>query len=168
MTNPLLKADLEQGSVAFEVDSTLYPLDALYGAAYVFIDRAFVFLEKPADNRFRVTLTPKKGPADAAALEAFAGEFSNELLSCAWRAKITQENRALIESVTLRAVAGAMGPPSLSDLANFDFTDAPLEDPLGIAMSWEDKYKKKDKKPAQPGEAQDAPPGAAAPAVEKP
>ena len=50
-----------------------------------------------------------------------------------------------IEAVTMQAMAGAMGPPSLEDLANFDFTDAPLEDPLGIAQSWEEKYKKKDK-----------------------
>jgi His-Xaa-Ser system protein HxsD len=145
--NPLVSTDLSKGSVVLEVDAALYPLEALYGASYVFIDRAFVFLEKPSPNRFKVTLSPKKPGADAAALQAMVGEFSNELLSCAWRAQITQANRAQIEAVTLRAVAGAMGPPSLSELANFDFTDAPLEDPLGIAMSWEEKYKKKDKKP---------------------
>jgi hypothetical protein len=38
-----------------------------------------------------------------------------------------------------------MGPPSLEDLAAYDFSDEPLEDPLGIAMSWEEKYKKKEK-----------------------
>ena len=36
-----------------------------------------------------------------------------------------------------------MGPPSLDDLAAFDFSEESFEDPLGIAMSWEDKYKKK-------------------------
>jgi His-Xaa-Ser system protein HxsD len=143
---PLLSADLSQGSACLEVDAKVYPLDALYGAAYVFIDRCYVFLEKPAEDRFRVTLSPKKGDAAEAALTAMAGEFANELLSCAWRQKITEANRAQIESVTMQAIAGAMGPPSLDDLANFDFTDAPLEDPLGIAMSWEEKYKKKEKK----------------------
>ncbi|MEI8259300.1 MAG: hypothetical protein WCJ30_26835 [Deltaproteobacteria bacterium] len=46
--------------------------------------------------------------------------------------------------VTSQAISAAMGPPSLDDLAAFDFGDESFEDPLGIAMSWEEKYKKKD------------------------
>ena len=38
---------------------------------------------------------------------------------------------------------GAPAEPSLDDLANFDFTEEAFDDPLGIAMSWEEKYKKK-------------------------
>ncbi len=45
-----------------------------------------------------------------------------------------------IETVTVQAIAGAMGEPSLDDLADFDFTDEALDDPLGIAQSWEEKY----------------------------
>ena len=36
-----------------------------------------------------------------------------------------------------------MGPPTLDDLEKFDFSDETFEDPLGIAMSWEDKHGKK-------------------------
>jgi His-Xaa-Ser system protein HxsD len=135
--------DLAGGSAKIEIDATLYPLDALYGAAYVFLDRCFVLLDRPSADRFRATLAPKSGSADADALRALAGEFANELLSCAWRHRITQENRALIESTTMRAIAGAMGPPSLDDLEKFDFSAEAFEDPLGIAMSWEEKYGKK-------------------------
>ena len=103
-----------------------------------------MLLDQPAEHRVRVTLTPKKGPADEALLRAFVGEFSNELLSAAWRQQIAQENRAVIEMVTSQAISAAMGPPSLDDLAAFDFGDEAFEDPLGIAMSWEEKYKKKD------------------------
>jgi His-Xaa-Ser system protein HxsD len=135
-------ADLGEGAVTLVVDATLYPTQALYGAAYTFIDRCFVLLDRADDARFRVTLSPKKPGADAAALRALVGEFSNELLSCAWRHQITQENRAIIEAVTTQALSGAMGPPSLDELASFDFTEETFEDPLGIAMSWEEKYKK--------------------------
>jgi His-Xaa-Ser system protein HxsD len=145
MNAPAPSPRLENGTACLEVDSKLYPLDALYGASYVFIDRCYVFLEPAGPERVRVTLTPKKGEAGEAVLRALAGEFGNELLSCAWRHQITQANRAQIEAVTMQAMAGAMGPASLDDLASFDFTDAPLEDPLGIAQSWEEKYKKKDK-----------------------
>jgi His-Xaa-Ser system protein HxsD len=133
---------IENESVRLEVDATLYPLEALYGAAYVFIDRCYVLLDRPDPTKWRVTLTPKT-PQD---LKAIAGEFGNELLACAWRHKITTENRATIEAVTMQAIAGAMGPPSLDDLAAFDFTQEKFEDPLGIAVSWEEKYRKGDKK----------------------
>lgn len=145
----LASVDFGEGTVSLAVDAAIYPLEALYGAAYVFIDRCFVLLDQPTAGQFRVTLATKKGPATAESLRELVGEFANELLSCAWRHQITRDNRAIIESVALQAIGGAMGPPSLDDLASFDFTEEPFEDPLGIAMSWEEKYKKKDK--AEPG-----------------
>ena len=51
--------------------------------------------------------------------------------------------RVTVETVTMQAMASAMGPPSLDDLADFDFTDEALDDPLGIAQSWEEKHGRK-------------------------
>lgn len=144
----LVSADIDAGAVSITVDATLYPLEALYGASYIFIDRCYLLLDKPDAGHFKVTLAPKRGALDAEALRQLVGEFSNELLSCAWRSSITAENKTLIESVVSRAIAGAMGPPSFDELASFDFTETPFEDPLGIAQSWEEKYRKKeDEKP---------------------
>lgn len=134
--------DLGRASVSLTCAAAIYPLEALYGAAYVFIDRCFVLLDKPDAEHFRVTLSAKKPPAEEATLQQWIGEFANELLSCAWRHQITQDNRAIIEAVTSQALSSAMGPPSLDELASFDFSEEPFEDPLGIAMSWEEKYKK--------------------------
>jgi His-Xaa-Ser system protein HxsD len=143
----LVSADLTDLSATATIDPTLYPVDAVYGAAFTLIDRAYVLLDKTPAGRFTVTLTLKKAPADAqAALTALVGELANELLACAWRVKIQAENRALIESVTMRSMAGAMGAPpapSLDDLESFDFSSEAFEDPLGIALSWEEKYGKK-------------------------
>jgi His-Xaa-Ser system protein HxsD len=143
----LVAIDLGEAAVSLVVDATLYPMDAVYAAAYVFIDRAWVFLDRPAADRVRVTLAVKRTAPDADALRAeltrAIGEFANELLSCAWRHEITRANRAVIETVTMQAFSGAMGPPSLAELEQFDFTDEPFDDPLGIAVSWEEKYKKK-------------------------
>jgi His-Xaa-Ser system protein HxsD len=137
--------DPEAQTVSLRLDAELYPLGALYAASYVFLDRTFVLLEAPDPAHFRVTLAWKKAPAGDPALERLAGEFANELLACAWRAKIALDERPIIESATARALSGAMGAPSLDDLEGFDFGDKPLEDPLGIALSWEDKYGKKKK-----------------------
>ena len=130
-------------SVSINLDAELYPLQAVYGASYIFIDRCYVFIDRPEAGRFRVTLSAKQGVEDAGALRALIGEFANELLSCAWRHQITQDNRVAIETVTVQAIAGAMGEPSLDDLADFDFTDEALDDPLGIAQSWEEKHGRK-------------------------
>jgi His-Xaa-Ser system protein HxsD len=138
----LVSVDLGASSVTIRVDPTTYPLDALYGAAYIFIDRCFVLLDKP-DASYRVTLAWKKREPTEEDLRSLVGEFANELLSCAWRAKISEDSRALIESVTAQALGGAMGPPTLDELEKFDFSDETFEDPLGIAMSWEEKHRKK-------------------------
>ncbi|HMR75187.1 MAG TPA: His-Xaa-Ser system protein HxsD [Polyangiaceae bacterium] len=126
-----------------ELDESLYPKDAIYGAAYVFIDRCYVKLDRPSPGRLSVRLKPRQGvEADA---DAYAGEFENELLSQTWRRMIVDENRQLIEQVTTAALSGAAGPPGLDDLLAMDLDeDTAFEDPLGIAMSWEEKYKKKD------------------------
>lgn len=143
-------ASIDDDHVSLSVDESVYPLDAVYGAAYVFIDRCFVLLDRPAPGRLRVTLAAKQNEGGEAVLRQLVGEFANELLTCAWRHRITQDNRAVIEAVTLQALAGAMGPPSLDELQDFDFSEEAFEDPLGIAASWEDKYKKK---AAAPGAA---------------
>jgi His-Xaa-Ser system protein HxsD len=130
-----------EGTVEVELDESLYPKDAIYGAAYVFIDRCYVHLDRVADRRVKVTLRAKSGAADTAAL---AGELENELLGQAWRRQIVDENRAYIESITTRALGGAAGPPGLDELLAMDIgSDTAFEDPLGIAMSWEEKYTKK-------------------------
>jgi His-Xaa-Ser system protein HxsD len=143
MPEGLVEVDAGEAAVSMELDATLYPLDALYGAAYTFIDRAYVLLQRPDPQHFRVTLAAKD-PARSD-LRAMIGEFANELLACAWRHEITKHNRAVVETVTMQAFSGALGPPSLDDLEAFDFTDEPFDDPLGIATSWEEKYKKKKK-----------------------
>lgn len=136
-------ASIDEDHVSLVVDESIYPLDAVYGASYIFIDRCFVVIDRPAAGRLKVTLSAKQGEGTEAVLRSMVGEFANELLACAWRQRITHENRATIEAVTMQALSGAMGPPSLDELADFDFSEDSFEDPLGIAASWEDKYKKK-------------------------
>lgn len=137
-----IKAVLGEGAVELEFDEGLYPKDAVYGAAYVFIDRCYVHLDRAGDRRIKVTLRSKKGaPLDS---QACAGELENELLGQAWRRQILDENRQLVEAITARALGGAAGPPGLDELLAMDIGEATaFEDPLGIAMSWEEKYKKK-------------------------
>lgn len=153
-----VEAEFATRSVAVTLDESVYPLDAVYGASYTFIDRCYILLDRLPTGRIRVSLTPKK-EASEEGLRAIFGELSNELLSCAWRSQIVRENRAVIEAVTMQALGGALGPPSLDDLKDFDFSEEPFEDPLGIGLSWEEKYKKKDPAKSESAEAAEAPAG---------
>jgi His-Xaa-Ser system protein HxsD len=133
-----------------EFDEDLYPRDAVQGAAYVFLDRAYVFLERGGDKRLVVRIKAKSG--DTAPV---AGDFENEALYQAYRRRLAAENRLLIESLTSRAIAGAAGPPGLDDLLAMDIGEGTaFDDPLGIAMSWEEKYAKKKEAKAAEGPAE--------------
>jgi His-Xaa-Ser system protein HxsD len=127
----------------------------VFAASFTFIKDCWVVIDRADDAHWVVALTPKTAGASAELLEQWVGGFANELLSCAYRHRLAKENRATVEAVTAAALAGALGPPSLEELEDFDFSNEAFEDPLGIAQSWEDKYGKKAK-------ASDAAPAGAA------
>src|SRR5215470_931216 len=99
--------DPATSTMTLSLDSGLYPRDVLYAAAYVFLDRAYVLLDKQ-DTRFFVHLRGKQA-IDEAALRAMAGEFENELLAQALRHRVVKANQKIIEDVTTLAIAGAAG-----------------------------------------------------------
>jgi His-Xaa-Ser system protein HxsD len=142
-------ASLERGprSIGLLVQASSYPLSAVYGAAYVFLDRCWVLLDKPDATHVRVTLAAKAADGNGgASLDTLAAEFAEELVSAAWRVGVEHDTRSLIEAAVARAHAGGDAPPSLDELAGYEFAGdagAATEDPLGIAMSWEEKHKAK-------------------------
>lgn len=129
---------VEADRVTVTLDRTLYPLDAVYGAAYVFIDRCYVLLDAPAPERLQVELRGRS-PLSESELRALAGEFGNELLTQVWRQQTVQNNRLVIETITAKALSGALGTSSLDGFQERFDADA-FDDPLGIAVPWEEKY----------------------------
>ena len=129
------------------VDLDVHSRDAIFAAAYTFIDRCYVWLDKDADGRIVVELTPRVGANDS--VEALSGDFANELLAQSTRAMVLAANGDLVKAIVSRALVGAgataaqAAAPTLPDLETFELEDEPFDDPLGIAMSWEEKYGKK-------------------------
>ena len=141
------------GKLVLALDKSLYPLDVIYGAAYVFIDRAYILLGRDGEN-ITVELACKDEDIDEAALRAMAGEFSNELLSQALRRKITKANQTILETIVSQALAGATGamvPSSFDDDDDEDDDLDFLDDPLGIAVPWEERFKKRGTAPTPAG-----------------
>ena len=97
----LAGADVAQGSVHLLVQQELYPLDAIFAAAFTFINDCWVIVDRADAERLEVVLTPKAGGQSADDLQRWIGGFANELLSCAYRHRLARENRATVEAVTL-------------------------------------------------------------------
>src|SRR6185503_10599505 len=139
--------DPATSTLTISLDIGLYPRDVLYAAAYVFLDRAYVLLDRDGP-RFLVHLRGKQA-TDETALRAMAGEFENELLAQALRHQVIKANQKIIEDITTLAISGATGAsglvadddPPLIDMQN-PTDDGFLDDPLGIAAPWEGDKKK--------------------------
>ncbi len=155
MSDPsILHLDPQTGIAEVALERNLYPLDVIYGAAYVLIDRAYLLLDRRAsDGRVTVRIESRDG-GDEAALRALVGEFSNELLNQALRRKITRQNKVELEAIVTQALAGATGAllPGDMDDDDLDF----LDDPLGIAVPWEEKFSKEARAAEKAKDSEDA------------
>ena len=126
-------------SVSFEVDETVYPLEAVYGAAYLYLERCFIFLSRAADRMVSVRLTARDA-ATPAQLDALAGEFANELLSQTLRTRLSQSTTRIREYYTAAALRAATTAPSVDELLAELEAEELLEDPLEIMVPWEEKH----------------------------
>ena len=132
-------AKLDDGSLSLSFADDLYPVDAVYGAAFIFIKRFYVRLDRQG-GKTEVVLSPKGGAAFEAA--DIAREFESEAIGLAWRRQLVDDSRELETAIMTRAFGATSGPAGLDDLLGAGAADAAFDDPLGIAMSWEDKHKK--------------------------
>jgi His-Xaa-Ser system protein HxsD len=127
---------IDERRVAFVIDEDVYPRDAVYGASYLFVDRCFVFLDRPADRKIEVRLKSRQ-PADQAALEKLAGEFANELLNQVLRVRVGESTGRLREYTLSRAFFAEDTRSSIDQLlAELDAEEL-AEDPLEVPVPWE-------------------------------
>lgn len=135
---------------------SLYSLDTLYGTAFVFLDRCWIHLDQEGDY---ISVELAKRPGVVIDLNILIGEFQNELINQAVRIKLAKETEKVRTMIVGRAIGQAIPeenhapaprdvpelPPEVAKLLaeeedSLDF----LDDPLGIAVPWEEKYGKKE------------------------
>ncbi|KKS25988.1 MAG: hypothetical protein UU87_C0005G0015 [Parcubacteria group bacterium GW2011_GWA2_42_11] len=119
------------------IDLKIYPLEAVYGAAYVFVDRAYLFLEPAGNNKVAITFQLKSGANGK--LPAIAGEFNNELLNYAFRLNLAKENKKIRQYIIEQALFAAAETPA-EEFSASGLGYGEEDDPLGIAVPWEEKY----------------------------
>ncbi len=137
--------------ISIELSLRVYPMDAVYGACHRFIDKFYLFLDKPTGGRIEVNLVPKASMNDTD-LKSCAGEFANELLHQSLRLRIANKTSAVREMILGRALLSAEPVQNDEELCGQELSDRKtnggeaafdpdyLDDPLGIAVPWEEKF----------------------------
>ena len=100
------KIKKREKSIIFRLKPSIYPLETIYLACYVFLDRAYLFLDGHPKKEIIVRLKGKESLSQRK-LEKLVGEFNNELLNAALRRKISQDNKKLREAIVFRALASS-------------------------------------------------------------
>jgi His-Xaa-Ser system protein HxsD len=137
-TSSRLGFELRPDQVVFELDESVYSLEAIYGACYLYLERCFVLLTRPRPAVVTVTLTAQES-ATAAELDRLAGEFVNECLAQVARLRLAQTTMRIREYYTAAALRAAAPAPLVDDLLAELESDDLLEDPLEIMVPWEEQ-----------------------------
>lgn len=130
--------ELSERQIRFVIDEQLYPRDAIYGATYIFIDRCYVLLDRPSDQKVAVRLRTKAASTPAE-LEALAGELANELLNQVLRMRVGESTARIREYYMARAFFATEGKSTIDQLLAELDAEEMAEAPLEVAVPWEKK-----------------------------
>lgn len=140
------KISEKENEIIVLVNPLLYPIEAIYGASYVFLDRVYLFLDGDPKKSVAVRLRGKE-KMTSKQLKDMAGEFYNEILNYTLRDKISKNNQKLREYIMARTLFTA----PQSKIAPQRESPTPKdwqEDKLGLALPWDQRYGAKNKKRA--------------------
>jgi len=140
------KINSKNNQIVFWLNSQTYPLEVIYSTAYVFLDRAYVYLDGDPKKEIVVSLKGKE-KLNKKQLAGLKGEFCNELLNYLLRVEITKRNQKVRDFIVGTALVSALPRELLTQPSKVETSmDGDWkEDPLGIAVPWEEKYGKKPK-----------------------
>lgn len=142
ITNNLM---IKNNSITILLNPKIYPLDVIYATCYAFIDRAYLYLDGNPEKEIRVTIKTKN-KISREKINATVGEFQNELLNQALRAKIVKNNKKIREYIMAKALFSA-NPDVISEAKKSDIGNPKIKgdfknDSLGIAIPWGEKREK--------------------------
>jgi len=102
-----LKIKKKKNQLLISLNPKIYPLEAVYGTCYVFIDRAYLFLDGNPGKEIKVSIKGKE-ELNQKELKRLVGEFENELLNYTLRLSIAKNTRKIRETIVERALFSAL------------------------------------------------------------
>lgn len=137
----------KNNSALITVDREYYPKEAIITTCCRFLGDNYIFLENEGNATIRVTLTPKRTTAE---FKKIKGEFKNELIDNTLRYNISQRNKEIRECIIKTALFFSQPHEAAGDSPFKELEEAQMqdwkEDPLGIAIPWQEKHKRRSKK----------------------
>ena len=122
-------------TIRYVIDETIYPLDAIYGASYLFVDRCFLFFNRAEDQKIEIHM--KKKTEDGPSTEDLLGAFCNELLNQVIRFRLAESTSKIREYYMARAFLSHPAQNSIDALlAELDAEELE-DDELEISVPWE-------------------------------
>lgn len=149
---------IEDEKVILKINPKLYPIDLIYSASYMFLDRVYVLLAGDPETEILVRLKPKAKEE----LDNLGDEFMNELINYANYYKRSEQTINIREMLLHRAIMtndpdvinkpmdvqdiddSVMEKKEADFLAALDEEEDYIDDPEGIAVPWDDKYGKEE------------------------
>jgi His-Xaa-Ser system protein HxsD len=155
----------KDGYLIVSINPKIYPLEVIYSATYVFLDRAYLLIDGNPEEEIFVQMKPKDKKED---LEKLGNEFNNELVNYAVYVVQSIRNQPLRKAIIERALltntakaaefcnecgckleicpdCGEIYCPACESKHSdeppkeeeFKKEDYIIDDPLGIAKPWE-------------------------------
>lgn len=124
--------DKESNSVIVSVNPKIFPLEVIYSAAYVFLDKVYIMMDGDPQANISVQLKAKNSSED---LQSLALEFNNELVSYAVYVVQAARTSEIRKTIVQRALATIEESAELDEIDESEAFE-PIGDPLGIAKPW--------------------------------
>jgi His-Xaa-Ser system protein HxsD len=100
-TNALGNIELKEDFALFTVNPRIYPLDIVYSAAYIMIDKAFIVLDGDPEKEIKIEIRKKRKEQE---LKTLVQEFNEELLNYAVYKVQSERNKGLREAILQRVL----------------------------------------------------------------
>lgn len=121
------KINKEENFVIISIDTKIYPMEVVYCAAYMFLDKNYVIIEGDIKKEIFVQIKPKVNSND---FEKIVGDFNNELIN--YSVYVIQSARtSQIREAIIKRTLGIVEETSDSKDENLW-----VEDPESIAEPW--------------------------------
>jgi His-Xaa-Ser system protein HxsD len=113
--------------------SEVYPIETILQTCYQFIELAYFHIDLDASGKkISVNISFKTGGSKKVQIKEFRGRFLEELLHSSLRYAINKRNKKLREYIVGSALFSHVAQET-------KIPQGPLNDPLGIAIPWEQR-----------------------------
>jgi His-Xaa-Ser system protein HxsD len=96
-----IEIDRKNNFLTISVNSKIYPLEIIYSASYVFLDRAYILIDGNPQGKIFIQMKPKSKTEN---LENLGNDFNNELLNYAVYVVQAVRNQPLRKAIIERAL----------------------------------------------------------------